>query len=115
MTKKFITSLLITVVFAGFVLFADSQVAAEPPTDAERIIRCPDAGEALRLVFDEGGALTAAYWCATDDSGECISEWELLREATTAHIGNRQIVNNELIYWCQGPIGSVFGVPWYKP
>ena len=114
MTKKFIMSLLVAAVLAGLVVFAYNQVAAQPPpTDAERIIKCTGANEALRLRF-ENGALAAAYYCTTDETGECDSEWIQLVQKT-GHICTedfldcRLIQGAELLYWCEGPLGGCIG------
>lgn len=61
MTRKFILTLLVMVVFAGLALFAPSPVWAQPSTTTD-CLQCPN-GDLGRTVFDADGNIAAAYWC----------------------------------------------------
>ena len=107
MTKKFTIGLLITVVVAGLILVPFSQVVAQVPVAATQIIPCP-SGDQLRLEFDSGGNLTAAFYQLYGSS-----TWvEITLGSGYVCNGSdgecRPIVGAELGYFC-GSLGAIFG------
>jgi hypothetical protein len=111
MKKKAKISLLITVVFAGLLMFAYSEVAAQqPPTDSTRIITCPGEG-VIKMDLDANtGDLTDASWCDESDynNGEC-DYWQPMTvhytgvvcyDFTSSSPLCRELKNAELWYAC---------------
>jgi hypothetical protein len=112
MTKKLKICLLATVMVAGLVVFASTQVAAMPPFASMIQLTCPN-NEAMRLYFDQSipPVLVAAEWCSAFDTvaNDCSSSWETMWVGTGYVCADadktdcRQIKNSELFYGCGSP------------
>jgi len=128
MTRKFILTLLVMVVFAGLALFAPSQVGAQPSTTTD-CLQCPN-GDLGRTVFDADGNIVEAYWCEPGnvlDAALCICDtdpstgdslWIPLRVEMTLYAcdssakGDCRLVQNTSLGAACGSFGRMGGWPY---
>ena len=106
MKKNFIVGLLVTVAFAGLVLFTYSQTEAQMPVDTLRYLQCTNGDIGYAVLDPITGDITAAYYCpaaSVTGPNQC-SEWIQLT-AKTAYVCDDPIAKNH----CRLVIDSGFG------